>query len=387
MSITQFKGKIPVTENMYAILKTISENKKESTAKTHRGYLVTFDRLIDPIIVATLYGLYKSRVLPPVDLKDYPLEKSYEFGNVDISDFSDKLSHLLFCLWVKENGFPNQKMNLADYRQNLYGFISKIISERYFIDVVVPFYLQKADESDGERSSFIYRLWSSDDISIISEQYSPEFIAVEFYREQKGFIDDIIMPTASSTLSLHEGLTTTALDVFLNSDESYTLEFKSTLLYDINAAEHGVEKANPTLERAVLKEVCAFLNSQGGNILIGVSDDKKDGQHEVIGLSNDYKVLSVRKKDKDGFEVQLRNGLNALEPKIQGLGLVNILFETKGGLDVCIIEVKAADKEIFLRPSMGDKELEFWIREGNSTIQLKGPQMVEYSRKHWPHNG
>jgi len=382
--LTQIKGTIQVTENMYKILKTISDkHKTETEGNIPTGHLVKFNRIIDPVIVATLYGLYKSKTLPPLGIDDYPLGKSYEFGNINISDFSDKLSHLLFCLWVKENGLPNQKMKLTDYRQNLYGFISKIISERYFIDVVVPFYLKKADEPEGESPSFIYRLWSSDEISIISEQYSPEFLSVEFFREQKGFIDSIIMPVAS----MQEVPTKTILDVFLVKDENETLEFKSTFLYDLNAAEHGVEKVNPALERAVLKEVCAFLNSQGGTILIGVSDDKKDGKHEVIGLAKDYKMLSVRKKDKDGFEVQLKSSLNALEPKIQGLGLVKIYFEAKDDLDVCIIEVKPADKEIFLRASGGDKELEFWVRDGNSTIQLKGPQMFEYGRKHWTHNG
>jgi hypothetical protein len=79
---------------------------------------VKFQRLIDPVILSAFYGLYKSRELPPLNIEDYPLENSYEFGNVDIGDFSDKLNHFLFCLWVKQNGFPDNKVDILVYREN-----------------------------------------------------------------------------------------------------------------------------------------------------------------------------------------------------------------------------------------------------------------------------
>ena len=43
---------------------------------------------------------------------------------------------------------------------------------------------------------------------------------------------------------------------------------------------------NPALEYAAMRSVCAFLNSEGGNLLIGVNDE---GQ--VVGLEPDTGCL------------------------------------------------------------------------------------------------
>src|SRR5690606_7134738 len=60
--------------------------------------------------------------------------------------------------------------------------------------------------------------------------------------------------------------------------ESKTLEFKSTLrwsLKDDNQDDEGVT-------HAVLKTIAAFLNTEGGGLLIGVADDGS-----VVGIEHD----------------------------------------------------------------------------------------------------
>ena len=64
--------------------------------------------------------------------------------------------------------------------------------------------------------------------------------------------------------------------------ESYTLEFKSTLQWDV---VH--DNQNKALRLSVLKTIAAFLNSQGGTLVIGVEDDGS-----IIGLAPDFKLLS-----------------------------------------------------------------------------------------------
>lgn len=189
-------------------------------------------------------------------------------------------------------------------------------------------------------------------------------------------IQNSVRSPDSKNLSVEKLESEKLLPVLLSRDEGQLLEFKSNLRYDVKASEHGVDKTNPKLEREILKEVCAFLNSDGGTLLIGVSDDKK-----ILGLSNDYRYLPM-KKDKDGFEVYLRNKLNQnLKPEIPGL--VKISFETREGLDVCFVQIERSNKEIFLKGLEGKDIQEFWIREGNSIRQLIGAAMIEYIRKHW----
>ena len=75
--------------------------------------------------------------------------------------------------------------------------------------------------------------------------------------------------------------------------------------------------------------MCAFLNSDGGVLIIGVSDDKK-----VLGLSNDYQTLP-HKKDRDGFQVFLRDKLTQnLEPDLPGT--VGVSFECQNNKEVCV---------------------------------------------------
>ena len=353
---------------MLEILNAISTMKQD---KNPTGNLVKFQRLIDPVILATFYGLYKSKELPPLTEEEFLLENSYEFGNVDIGDFSDKLNHFLFCLWVKQNGFPNINVDILTYREKLYSFISKILSEKYFIGVVIPFYLKKADESEGDRSSFVHRLWSSDNIEMISEMYSPEFLAKEFNLVQSEFITDVIAAVSNQPFPVISKV----VDILVN-DESETFEFKSSLRYDVKAAEHGQDKTNPALEKEVLSTICAFLNSNGGTLVIGVSDDKK-----VLGLKNDYKRLHL-KQDKDGFEVFLRNKLTQnIQPDIPGL--VTISFEPYGDKEICLVNVKKSYKPMFLKEEISGRVIQtFWIREGNRTRSIEGVSLASYIQRY-----
>ncbi len=73
--------------------------------------------------------------------------------------------------------------------------------------------------------------------------------------------------------------------------ETRQLEFKSTLRWSIKA-----NRDDPNMETAVLKTIAAFCNTDGGELLIGVSDAK-----EILGLALDHF------QDSDKFLLHLRN--------------------------------------------------------------------------------
>ncbi len=75
----------------------------------------------------------------------------------------------------------------------------------------------------------------------------------------------------------------------VQSLESKTLEFKSTLQWDVHQKQKNKELHHP-----VLKTVAAFLNTEGGTLLIGVDDEGN-----VLGLNDDLKV-SGKTLDKFG---------------------------------------------------------------------------------------
>lgn len=188
--MVRIKGNLHVPENLLQIINAISEEKK---SKDHNGYLVGFDQLVDPAIIAMFYGLFKSQELPPVDEEEIKLKSSYEF-NVDLDPFDNILNHYLFCLWLNKNGGPEESKDIMKYREDLYCFISKILDPDKYKNVVIPFYLNKADESESSETSFLYRLWNSDSIGMTLQDYSPEYLAREFSSEQSDFLTKVIIP-------------------------------------------------------------------------------------------------------------------------------------------------------------------------------------------------
>ena len=75
----------------------------------------------------------------------------------------------------------------------------------------------------------------------------------------------------------------------LANDEDYAVEFKSTARWDLRE-----DKPNKAMEDAVVKTIAAFLNTDGGTLLIGV-----DNKRHILGLDPDY--TRVKPPNGDGF--------------------------------------------------------------------------------------
>ena len=67
--------------------------------------------------------------------------------------------------------------------------------------------------------------------------------------------------------------------------ESAELEFKSSARWDMKE-----NKKNKEMEQVIVKTVAAFLNSDGGTLLIGVADDGTP-----LGLAHDFQTLATRR--------------------------------------------------------------------------------------------
>ncbi len=154
----------------------------------------------------------------------------------------------------------------------------------------------------------------------------------------------------------------------IKNGENSLLEFKESLRFD------KIKKnVNKDLERATIKTVVGFLNTNGGNLLIGISNDGN-----VIGLNDDFDTL--QRKNSDGFE----NHLNLLIKNYIGVhfaNYININFEKIEGKEVCLVRVRGSHKPAFLKNE--DKKEEFFIRIGNSTQPLSMSEAEEYIRNHF----
>lgn len=161
------------------------------------------------------------------------------------------------------------------------------------------------------------------------------------------------------------------IDELINSDEDHFLEFKSTMRYSIT--EHLVDRK---LEDVILKTVSAFNNSDGGKLLIGVSDDK-----EILGLQNDYNTL--KEGNRDYFELHLRNLLNNSFSKEYISTNVRIHFPIVEDEEVCLVDIKYGTKPLFMevKDKNGNKHIKFYVRSGNSSQELDIVETAEYIKK------
>jgi serine/threonine protein kinase len=163
---------------------------------------------------------------------------------------------------------------------------------------------------------------------------------------------------------------TADLGLLIAGGESGSLEFKQTMRWDTKLQNRSAE-----VLKACMKAVCAFLNSGGGTLLIGVADTG-----EPKGLKDDLQDFS-KNKTVDGFELRFRDALSAnLNPDPNQL--VTLTFPYTSGIQICRVDVSRSPRPIFLATKSGAEE--FFVRKGNASHPMTNVrQACEYVHDHW----
>jgi hypothetical protein len=153
----------------------------------------------------------------------------------------------------------------------------------------------------------------------------------------------------------------------LERGEGRTLEFKATLRYDLRT-----NTANRDLAKVIAKTAAAFLNTDGGSILIGIGDN-----HTILGIDRDLTTLS--KPTLDGFELALRNTF-ALHLGADIGPLIGVGFISVGALTVAHVTCPRHSSPVFHEEN-GRRE--FYVRDGNQSRPLDVRATHNYIREHW----
>ena len=149
--------------------------------------------------------------------------------------------------------------------------------------------------------------------------------------------------------------------------ENSNVERKSSFRYDTKLKQSNQK----LLEKIIAKTIQAFMNADGGTLFIGVDDDGN-----VLGLLEDYKTL--KKKNSDGFELELRQSLEKyLHDKIVN-ELIQINFHNVEEREICEIIIKKSPKPIVLTD---EGKQEFYVRIGNSSKPYSFTEFYEYCNR------
>jgi hypothetical protein len=152
----------------------------------------------------------------------------------------------------------------------------------------------------------------------------------------------------------------------IKEGESQTVEFKSTLRRPLEGEGDG--ELEKKLNLACLKTAAAFLNTAGGDLLIGVDDDGR-----VLGLY------------ADGFESDDKYVRHVSQLVANALGdtaatFVDPQIKVVNGKKVCMVSCSRSNAGAFLKWKKMNKreDGDFFVRQGALTKRLPDGEIESY---------
>lgn len=148
------------------------------------------------------------------------------------------------------------------------------------------------------------------------------------------------------------------LSDIIHNGESEVIEFKSTLRTNLHTSEK-----DQRIEHSVLKTIAGFLNSDGGTLIIGMSDDGTPLGIEADNFSNE-----------DKMNLHL---VNLVKTRIgpEFMRYIHPHFENLEDVRVLIVKTDKSFTPVYLKDNNTEK---FYIRTGPSTTELTASQIQSY---------
>jgi type I restriction enzyme R subunit len=161
------------------------------------------------------------------------------------------------------------------------------------------------------------------------------------------------------------------VEELIDNDEDAAVEFKSTARWDLRESKKSKE-----VEDSVVKSVAAFLNSDGGTLLIGIGPDR-----ELVGLGFDYPL--VRPGNGDGFVNWLTTKLIDAIGHVPTTQVRARIIDYRGQ-EICRVDVAPGNAPVWAKTTKNPRA--FFVRMNNSTrdVTLESEEAVEeYVAQRW----
>ena len=153
--------------------------------------------------------------------------------------------------------------------------------------------------------------------------------------------------------------------------------FLKLRIEEIKEQSKNVPNIKNIIIHNALKTICAFANTTGGRLLLGVSDDKK-----IFGLEKDYANLKKSKgigKERDDFGELFDQKVKEYFGESFSPTILEKEFLKFPEGDIYIIDVKPSIDEIhILKNEKGDPEETIYVRHSRSSEKLKGIELSKF---------
>jgi len=181
------------------------------------------------------------------------------------------------------------------------------------------------------------------------------------------------------------------IEILIKKGESYKLEFKSDALWSLNKTEAEIKQSksyelhtfrHKASKVIISKSIAALLNSEGGNLLVGIKE-KKEGKSEpeITGINEDLERLKAQGKTgtKDDYKRMIIDDI--IRPYFPSKiynhlnNYLTIDFEELGEKIICNIKIRKSDIRVFL--ALEGRKI-FMIRTETETRQIQDEELVDY---------
>jgi hypothetical protein len=150
----------------------------------------------------------------------------------------------------------------------------------------------------------------------------------------------------------------TSIRRLIEKGEGRTIEFKATMRMNLHTQKPGKE-----IELAWLKAVVAFMNTDGGTLLLGVTDDGEIAGLDADGFASDDKC-------RLHFKNLINRHIGAELSRYLNFNLVRLADKQVG-----VVSCRRALEPVYLK---GGKTEEFYIRSGPASDALPVSKVVSY---------
>ncbi|MDD1684405.1 MAG: tetratricopeptide repeat protein, partial [Methanoregula sp.] len=177
----------------------------------------------------------------------------------------------------------------------------------------------------------------------------------------------------------------------IRGGENEFVEFKSSALWSKSFSKGEIAASDSkdihkfgkdTSKVVIAKTIAGFLNTEGGNLIIGIRENKGGAPDEIIGIENEFSKL----KDPcpDGYRRMLVDEIikrffpSEIFHHLSNYIRIHFMKQKEGTL--CWLEIKKAGDGVFLTVQ---GEEYFFIRIDAETRQIADKALVDYCRKHF----
>ena len=276
-----------------------------------------------------------------IDKKRLKRYKSFQFSDTRIDP-------------VTLSGYLNSKYGVNDVLGLYNGSVIERLSVQSFQNLSVPILDENTIKFFNLNTDLIQRI--ENELKTIEQE-----VVYQFNSENSDNLYQKLFNILNSTNQL---VKEDEIKNMIRKGENYFVEFKETFHSNVKNNYQKDEK----MRHSCLKTICGFLNSRGGNLLVGVHDHQY-----VTGIEQD------QFKDNDKYLLTIKD---LIKSRLGGNShmFLNYDIYKVDGKRVLLVECDKSTEPFYL-----DGE-HFYVRVNPSTEELKGTEMYKYVTKNFKNN-